>query len=171
MTRCLVFWLILAGIAVAADKDPRIVLSLVLPESSVCEGAQKLPVRLVFQNAGPTPVKIDLIGFGERFYAMALYNTESNSPRFDRILVNRDGATVDSRRTVTLQPGMSHVLEGTEILDPDFFKEPGFYQVSTSYSGRVVRQHTNRSRDSIYAGSNWAIFQVKTCSAERNGKP
>lgn len=171
MTRFLAFWLVLASMAVAADKDSRLVLSLVLPESAVCKGAKKLPVRLVFQNAGPTPVEIDLIGFGEGFYAMALYNTESNSPRFDSLSINRDGAASDSSRTVKLQPGMSHVLEGTEILDPDFFGEPGFYQVSISYSGRVVRQHTNRSRDSIYAGSNWAIFQVKTCSDERNGRP
>ncbi len=172
MTRLPLLSFFLLSMCSLGAENQQVVLRLFVPESTICKGVKEVRVRLEVQNVGPAPVEIDLGALGSGFDAIALYGTESNSPRFESLQVTGDKITRPARRSQVLQPGASHALRGAIVLDEAFFAEPGFYKIRTDYFDRGLgQQRTVRSRGAIHVSSNWVILQVEPCSTRSKSGP
>lgn len=172
MTRLPLLALFLVSMSSLGAENQQVVLRLFVPESTICKGLKEVQVRVEVQNVGSAPVAIDLAAVGSGFDAIALYGTESNSPRFESLQVTGDKITRPARRSQVLQPGAAHALRGAIVLDEAFFAEPGFYKIRTDYfDGGRDQPRIVRSRGAIHVTSNWVILQVEPCSTRSKSGP
>jgi hypothetical protein len=153
-----------SSLSKSEHAEKSLVLRISLPESSVCVGTTELPVEFYLVNIGDADVSVTSTGFGSAVTYMALYDTQEGRHRFEVQGTLRDRLTEPKRSFVRLRPGEAHRAVGTAELKGDFFRRPGFYEVSFNYSGKVVNQ-TGESTN-VGLTSNSAIFEVTTCKRE-----
>lgn len=147
----------------AAEKE--MMLRLFLPETTICSGTTELAVELEVRNTGSVTRDVEVGSLGSGFDAIALYSTVSNGARFETLQITGDRVARPTAASVTLQPGASHAVRGTIVLDPSFFSEPGFYKIRTEYYQRGTAQDaTGAKQPSVHLVSNWAIVQVEPCA-------
>jgi hypothetical protein len=154
-----------------ADEGETLSLRLVIPDSTICAGTQRVPVELQLRNKSGKPVTINLRGFGGGFDAMALYDTESNSARLESLQLVGDPIRLSAPAQRSIPPGATHISPASLELDQEFFAKPGFYKIRAEYSDRSGDPKVpNR-----HMVSNWVIVQIEFCSEnvgiDRKNKP
>ncbi len=148
-----------------AEAPSVLQLRLTLPESTVCKGSAEIPAELVIRNLSGEPVVVSLGKVGGAFDAVALYSTESNTPRLETLQIVGDPIKSRTPQTLKLEGGGSRTVKGAMSLDPAFFSEPGFYKVRTDYFAPAApAKVTTTSATKAQAVSNWVILQIEPCA-------
>jgi hypothetical protein len=152
----------------AAAEKKEISLRLYVAESTICASTARIPLELEVWNFGTDPIEIDTKAVGDSFGATALYNTESNTPRIETLLVVGDQMLPPARQSVVIQPGAAYIVRRNVLLSRTFFFASGFYEIQASFAHKPAgisasSSKSKRKAEWVYVKSNRVILNVEPC--------
>lgn len=143
----------------SAETAENLLLRLVVPKGTLCISDRQISAELELRNSSTEPVIVNTAAIGTSVDVLALYSTEQNAPRFGSFHVMGDSIKPQAPRSITLNPGASHRIVGTFVLNDPFFHEAGFYQLRTDYFATDGRDPSRKQ----HVSSNWVIILLERC--------